>query len=292
MDNPDHIKDMKLEAVSGQPGIIKFRIQVETPQPQTIDEETFRAALSAPTQVKPKMTLQDMTSQLQDLGIQADSPHSVDEDHPRQITTDSNVMKVVEIEDSEIEELMKKNVSIKAASSCTDGPRQTKKGVKGAISNDLQRQYLQEIADKVELGLPGVHAVLIPRAGDGVGRGRPYCVDEISPWMDYCANCYSGVVAYDDADSFCISTPRFDCANCHKVWYCNSKCQSEHWKWHKKRCKSSTGTKEERKEWKRQARQWEEENAEMLQVEKYKMKYHEEMMKVENKVYVKPKKMS
>lgn len=254
-----------------------------------------------------KKSIQDITTQLQNSGMNVipivhppvvdkdrDSSSDSDDDDegPKEVRANYGVVKICEMQDADIEEYINKNLVVKAAPNIfssggyyADGPMQSKKGMKGKIINDLKREYLKATAKEVEQSLPGFKAILMPRAGDGVGRGRPYFVDEISPWMEYCANCYSGVVAYDDADAFCISSPRFDCANCHKVWYCSPECQSEHWKYHKNRCNSSIT----RKEWKRQARQWEKENWQLLYKEKYRMKYHEDMMKIENKVYIKSK---
>ncbi len=157
------------------------------------------------------------------------------------------------------------------------GPRET------SAARKATNQHFREL---LQTGLPpGNWAppefVPFPHAGEGVGKGRSYDVNEISPWKRYCANCYAGVVTYSDDSSggTFLSTPKYECSNCHMAWYCNEECQSEHWKWHKLKCKQSIGTKEERKRMKRQARQWEKENYDLLKEERKKVQF--QMKKIE-----------
>eukprot|EP00554_Chaetoceros_debilis_P002221 CAMPEP_0194094166 /NCGR_PEP_ID=MMETSP0149-20130528/53007_1 /TAXON_ID=122233 /ORGANISM="Chaetoceros debilis, Strain MM31A-1" /LENGTH=106 /DNA_ID=CAMNT_0038779719 /DNA_START=788 /DNA_END=1108 /DNA_ORIENTATION=- len=69
------------------------------------------------------------------------------------------------------------------------------------------------------------------------------------------------------------------------AWYCNEKCQEEHWKWHRQKCKKTTGTKQERKQMKRQARRWEKENYGVLKVEREKETFQKDKIE-EHRVFL------
>ena len=82
----------------------------------------------------------------------------------------------------------------------------------------------------------------LPQPGEGFGKGD-YYLDEIGPWKDFCANCYSdgaSVYTCEWEGTNDISTPKFECSRCEMAWYCTQKCQDRHWKVHEHRCKAST----------------------------------------------------
>jgi len=166
--------------------------------------------------------------------------------------------------------------------------RQTPKETSAAIK--AQEQCLR--AESVPSGRP--RFIPNPFPGEGPGRGRSYDDEnEDTPWKHFCANCYSGVVSYeekeddeeyDDDDDFefdetydgmitLIRTPKYNCEGCKAVWYCDEECQSEHWLCHKHVCKASTGTKEERKMKKKKAKRWERKHVAMLDKERERLKF-------------------
>jgi hypothetical protein len=152
------------------------------------------------------------------------------------------------------------------------GPRES------SASANASKQYHQDIAG------PGVKFIAYPQPGDGIGKGRSYDRNEITPWKKFCANFYAGAVVYQEIDVdlqeeySLVSTPESECSNCRMAWYCDENCQKQHWKWHKQTCKASSGTKEERKATKKRARQWERENSEMLDKEWDKLEYQINMI--------------
>jgi len=118
----------------------------------------------------------------------------------------------------------------------------------------------------------------LPQPGDGFGKGRAYYPNEVTPWKDFCANCYAGAIVYRDYESYEVRTPNFFCSKCMMAWYCSEECQRQHWQNHKYICRQSTGTKAERKERKKLSRRWEKQHKEMLDKEREKVDEHNEKM--------------
>ncbi len=127
-----------------------------------------------------------------------------------------------------------------------------------------------------------------PQPGDGPGKGRVYGPEEDTPWRNFCANCYAGVVTYRrEADVMeggqqqtnqqqpiltVICRPRYNCSLCKMVWYCDQHCQKQHWAYHRKVCEASMpNNKEQRREAKIKALHWEDLHLEMLDKERRKL---------------------
>lgn len=97
--------------------------------------------------------------------------------------------------------------------------------------------------------LSNARFIEIPSCGSGFGRGHDYFIDKVTPWKEFCSNCYAAAANHSDHETTDVARPE-EC-KCNMAWYwywyCSHECRDEHWPTHKHLCKRTTGTREERK---------------------------------------------